>query len=450
MSYGYNLLLAAAARRSRAGVTTVGKAGTLGFGVGFFPGSKDELKAMGLSEASDGFKDPTSEHFCEYVHTNGSRMTFIPAFCYRIGNASAPSYSRDGVDALEVRDATEFSKFAHNAAYADGYADFGDGWILHRAFIDGGLVKNGFFIDKFLCSKSAAGLAVSVKNADWLQCVTGSTDYVTQPLTDCVGQAMDALTLCRARGDHYSVTTCFQWSALAILATAHGQAATSADACAWYDANHVTNFPKGDTKAQSGHADVNDASVTFTSHTDGYFSKTGSASQYAKTTHNGQLSGVADVAGMCNQITLGAGPCLNYGEYWLLKPSIKAHDISKDNRNSSAHYEALAGHWNTTDGIYYWGTGSLYTEASGSKWSACGVIPSVNKTGADVFGKDEFRAYQSGGNWDRCMFCGLGYQWGTNAGVWCRALYGYNSYGYNYNWLNSYRYFGFRASGYAS
>ena len=145
---------------------TIGEAGTQGFGVGVYGGDESELAAMNLTPM-DGCDDPASDNYGNYQHTNGSIMCFIPAFAYRVGNAAAPSYSRDGANALEISSATNFSGYEAGASFS-GNASLGDGWILHRAFVDGGLVKRGFFIDKYLCSKSASNtnVAVSVKNGD--------------------------------------------------------------------------------------------------------------------------------------------------------------------------------------------------------------------------------------------------------------------------------------------
>lgn len=56
------------------------------------------------------------------------------------------------------------------------------------------------------------------------------------------GVGYDAITFSRARGDHYSLTTVYQWSAMSMLSLAHGQAATSTAYCAWFDSSHYTNF----------------------------------------------------------------------------------------------------------------------------------------------------------------------------------------------------------------
>ncbi len=84
------------------GTATVGQAGQLGFGVSPYPGAYSDLADMQLTPM-DGCFDPASDNYGNYVHANGSIMCCIPAFCYRLGNATAPSYSRDGADALEIR-----------------------------------------------------------------------------------------------------------------------------------------------------------------------------------------------------------------------------------------------------------------------------------------------------------------------------------------------------------
>ena len=421
---------------------SIGEAGGMGFGVGVYGGDDADLEAMGLSPM-DGCYDITSDNYGNYLHTNGSVMCFIPAFCYRIGNSAAPSYSRDTKNALEIRDAQEFESFVPGAAFTS--ANMGDGWILHRAFVDGGVVKRGFFIDKYLCSNQN-GVAASVKGADWLMCYSGTDKTFYTKAMGGEGCAYDAITLSRARGDQYSICSIFQWSAISMLSLAHGQAATSADACAWYDSGHTTNFPKGNTNQLK---DYNDSSLTFTTHTYGSpFAKTGTCSNFAKSTHNGQNNGVADVAGCCNQLTLGAGNPSG-GKFSMIKPSVAMHSITKDNRSTStgsANWDQITGHAMSSDGDRYFGGTAFYGDTSGVKWSACGVIPTGNQTSAvALFGGDQMYTYYSA---DIPIKVGLGYSWGSKAGVWCRSFDGY--YGNYYGWSYSSVYFGFRASGYAS
>ena len=362
-------------------------------------------------------------------------MCCVPAFVYRLGRSSAPSYSRDGANALEIKDASEFPQFKHNKAFVDGDADFGNGWILHRAFIDGGKMKNCFFMDKYLCSNNGSNQAASIKNADWLMCYNSSVSSATKYLGGD-GCGYDAITFSRARGEHYSLTTVYQWSAMSMLSLAHGQAATSTSYCAWYDSAHNTNFPKGAT--DEGGTDYNDSSIKYTAYT--YippFAKTGSANQPAKVSHNGQLCGIMDVAGMCNQLCIGATN-KSSATVGLMKLSVSAHDFTKDNRVDDSLHETF----NTGFGDGEKNFSGLRNGKSGiANWASCGVIPTSTSVNS-LFGNDEYYSTDVG------LKMGLGYGLGETAGVFCRSFYGYGRSGIGDFWDVSSDYFGLRASGY--
>lgn len=409
----------------------IGSAGQQGFGVGVYGGDPADLTAMGLAPM-EGCEDPTSDNYGNYIHTKGSIMCCIPAFCYRLGKATAPSYSRDGVDALEIKDATKFPQFSHDAVFSS--PDFGDDWILHRAFVDGNKLKNAFFIDKYLCS-NVNGQAASVKNADWLMCHDDTTKpYFTKQISGTVGQAYDAITLSRARGDYYSLVTCYQWSAISLLSLAHGQATTSADACAWYDANHTTNFPKGATNEYG--RDFNDGIIRYTYHSYGSgFAKTGSGTPFNKTTHNGQASGVADVAGVCNQWTIGAcNP--EQATVGLMNTTTTAHEITQYNVvDQNLHTPYLTGF---RDGQKSFN--GVRNGTSGLDWAGAGIVPKTASTSA-LFGGDGYQEYYATTNG---LKVGLGNTWGQYAGIFCRSWAGLSKN----HWYKESFYFGFRSAAY--
>lgn len=410
----------------------IGSAGQQGFGVGVYGGDPADLTAMGLAPM-EGCEDPTSDNYGNYIHTNGSIMCCIPAFCYRLGKATAPSYSQDGVDALEIKDATKFPQFSHDAVFSS--PDFGDDWILHRAFVDGNKLKNAFFIDKYLCS-NVNDQAASVKNADWLMCDNDpKPTYTTYHISGTVGQAYDAITLSRARGAYYSLVTCYQWSAISLLSLAHGQAATSADACAWYDANHTTNSPKGATSEYG--RDYNDPSIRYTYHSHGnMFAKTGSGIPFNKTTHNGQASGVADVAGVCNQWTIGA--CNPYSAtVWLMNTTTTAHEITKVNvANKLLHTPYSTG---IDDGRKSFN--GVRNGTSGLDWVGAGIVPKTTSTSA-LFGDDAYHEYYGSPSG---LKVGLGDAWDQHAGIFCRSWTGISS---GYTWAKESYYYGFRSAAY--
>lgn len=412
---------------------TIGVAGRKGFGVGIYGGYPSDLIAMGLTPMQ-GCETPASKNYGNYKHTNGSIMCCVPAFCYRLGNSTAPSYSRDGANALEIKDASEFPQFKHNKTFRDGDADFGDGWILHRAFIDGGKMKNCFFMDKYLCSDNGSNQAASIKNADWLMCWDGSSSYTTKAIGGD-GRGYDAITFSRVRGDHYSLTTVYQWSAMAMLSLAHGQAATSTSYCAWYDSAHTTNFPKGATNM--GGTDHNDSSIKYNAHSNGsIFAKTGSSNYAEKVSHNGQLCGIMDVAGMCNQMSIGVTN-KSPSTVGLMTLSVSAHDFTKDNRGDDSLHETF----NTgLSGLKKF-SGLRNGKSGTANWASCGVIPTSTSANS-LFGNDEYSEYFSA---DEVLRMGLGDNWGETAGVFCRSFSGR----YGYHWNDGYHYYGFRASGYA-
>lgn len=400
------------------GNQTVGEAGGQGFGVGVYGGDPSDLDAMGLTPM-DGCDDPSSDNYGNYVHTNGSVMCFIPAFCYRLGNTAAPSYARDKENALEIRDASEGE---------------GDGWVLHRAFIDGGVQKSGFFIDKYICSKDKTGkLAVSVKNGDNISLYSSYISSSYMP--NCSGYLYDAITLGRARGEHYSCVTAFQWSAISMLSLAHGQAAADSQFCGWFDSAYVKNYPKGNNNNSLGDAD--DSSVKWTAHSQySNIGKTGSGSPFNKTTHNGQNCGVTDVNGSQWQVMLGwRNP--SSGQVMLMKESVKAHDFTKDNRNDTTLFDAVG--LSYSDGSRHWGANAFYPDASGTNRALCGIHPRYAQSSSTNLIGGDYMSMRAGS--DRVLIVAGSYVDGVFAGVWAR---------YYYNWSDSRWFYSFRAAGYAS
>lgn len=405
--------------------STIGIAGQQGFGVGVYGGSPSDLKAMGLTPM-EGCKNPNSKNYGNYIHTNMSVMVFIPAFAIRIGNASAPLYSKYGADTIEIGDVELNGK---------------DGWAIPRGFYDGGKLHSGFFIDKYLCSKDPTKkLAVSVDLGDPLSLYSAYEPSGTMP--DCDGKLYDAITLGRARGEHYALVSCYQWAIISLISLAHAQAATSADACAWYDAAGLTNFPKGNNyNTTSLYKDINDNSILFnTASYSEFFSKAGAGIPVEKTTHNGQQSGITDVNGNKWQPVLGWLPPLTTSSaFGMAKLSVKMHDFTKNNRNDSSLFEQYAITGLADGRVYYWVSPALYPPKD-AMFDLCGVIPStrLSSTSTKYFGDDSISIWA--GNADYCLLVAGSYRDGYAAGVWFRSTpYKWSSYGDT---------FGFRAAAY--
>lgn len=424
----------------------IGTAGQQGFGAGVYPG--DDLAAAGLTEMT-GTTDPAHDNYGNYQHSNGSIMVFVPKFYYRVGNAAAPQYATYGANSIEIAGIDQFSDTA-SASAAD--------YVLHRAFIDGGNEKSGFFIDKYLNSKSVDGVtAVSVKNQSPISLTTNNGYNPSSTMTGCTGILNDAVVLGRARGSQYNQSSAFMFGALAILSLAHGQVATGTAACAWYDASSTTNFPKG---CNSSLSDVNDSGVTFTTAGDsGAADKplAGSGVPFAKTTHNGQNCGVADLNGSLFDCALGitapgtsttSTTPLSNDTIYVLKESVAlasltaGWDGSTDAWGNTTHLNTLydsvtSPHaLGSTTGVVYWGSGSnqvIDGAGSGVAWSTAGFIPKDNNatsaTGTNQFGNDYLNRYNR-----HNMFPLVGGFWtnAASAGVFYRDFYSRKSIGSYY------------------
>ena len=276
-------------------INQIGVAGQPGFGVGIAPLVPSGMQPM------EGYKNPLSDNYGNYVWSaDGSVMVWIPRFYVKVTHDGTTNINK-----IEVR-GTDTYPTPENAS--------ADGFVIHRMFIDGGVVKDGVFVDKYSWSltnfsNGVSGIASSVRygnpisssvdtNRDGSNLFAGSfADCISNSQTpsDSYGGAWAAA---KSRGNDFAVWSIFIAKGLALLALAHGQASTSTTNCAWYHATN--NFPKGNNNYG---ADINDATCTFTAATDAYWSarnearKCGSANTLAKVTHNGQNCGVADLNG---------------------------------------------------------------------------------------------------------------------------------------------------------
>ena len=394
----------------------IGEQGKLGFGVGI-----TNKLPLGISPMQ-GTAIKGHENWGNYQYTDGSVVGYVPLFYYRWGHADSPNFTKHGVNALDVKSAYDFVDVA--AANAAGYA-------LHRAFYDDGKIKDGFFVDKYQCSNNG-GIASSIKNGNPLSSSTANNPY--SGLTGTPGNnnagAIDAV---KTRGADFFVTTIFIQRALSLLSMAHAQAAISTAACAWYDATGVNNFPKGNNN--NALRDVNDTSVIYSG--TGYLNagKAGSAKPFAKTTHNGQDSGIADLNGNMWEVAIGLTQ--KAGAFYALKTTAKASALTSGatlatdawgTASMTANYESLdasVGELSGNNRNFAIGsaTNQVFSSAvSGPNWLAsCAGIPQLGGgTGTNAFGNDRFYDNKIE---DLCPI--VGGSWGSHshAGVWCVNLY---------------------------
>ena len=409
-----------------ASVNDIGTPGTQGFGVGICPNLPAGFAAL------SGALDPASPNYGNYVYSDGSIMCWVPAFFYKWGTGA------NGLPVNDV-DVVGFHAFASvAAANAAGYA-------LHRAFYDGGAIKAGFFVDKFHCSNNS-GVASSIRLGDPL-----STNASNNPISNLVGGPANnyggTFAAAKTRGADFFVMSRFITSALAMLSLAHGQAAAGIAFCAWYDAGGTTSFPKGNNDGLALR-DVNDTLLTFagTGYTSGSFAPAyaGSGSVFAKTAHNGQDCGVADLNGNLWHVT----PGLTYGTntatdtgYFVLSTDVAMKDLTGGNSVDTDAFgvDGLDANYDFAGSSYGYAsdsggarphrfgnaTSQVLSEAvSGMNWQMAGLgLPLA--TGASAGGTSKFGAdymYDEGpSNNELCPLSGGSAFAGSVAGVW--ALY---------------------------
>lgn len=382
--------------------------GQMGFGVGVYPGT--DLADLKL-QAMDGTDDPNSDNYGNYERTDGKGiMVFIPAFCYSFEPSEIPS---------NVTSASGFGfKWFKEFDYDEAKANEAE-YILHEAFLDGTETKSGFFIAKYLMSKGIksvkGGIPISLCSSKY------SDASSSEEGNGAEGKVWDALTLSKTWGTGYNCASVYMYSALAMLSLVHGWHAKSTDICAWYDASGTTNYPKGCNNNLLG--DVDDKTIGYENgdKKQTYKPKTGSANHFAKTTHNGQMSGVCDLNGCMEELAVGA---TLYGYTWYLRAqNAKLVDYTKDNVNTtnSSIYRSTS----VFDGNrnYLWGAAgqnAFFTDKNGDKRTLCGLTPAGNTTfGTNEFGRD--RAYWApGGTYHCSVRCGGSWSSSSDAGVWYR------------------------------
>lgn len=198
---------------------SIGIPGTRGFGVGVYPGTESELVALGL-EPMTGFNDKQSDNYGNYMHFKGGQMVFIPAFIVRYGSEDAPQYPSYGANSIEIKDVSEYDSLEHAA---------NDGFYLHRAFIDGGEVKSGFFMSKYHMTVTTTG-GVSVP-------VSGMT---TPTVSITPVQMID---YARSLGYGWNCPSAFMAAAIDVIALCHAQFSTWTNVCRWYDPAGATSYP---------------------------------------------------------------------------------------------------------------------------------------------------------------------------------------------------------------
>ena len=441
------------------------------FGVGVAP--QEVYESLGLSPLP-GTEDPKSFQYGLYekilpeeIKENYSQndgkarrqckayVKYIPKFYYAfltnyttgqlMTEETLKEYEKySGVSLALLKQAQERSPnhaivIAPGSAFTSEEEANNHGFILHRAFIDGGKEMPGFFIANSLLYYSASTNSLNTDTKYYFYFGAKELNYyeydltekheqgivrlngVTPPIQHDFGDSNtlgDAVRLCR-KFSGFNVASIFMWSAISMLSFAAGLYCKDATECAWYK-DYGNIGPRGNSNITK---DSDDSTVTFPaiSGTTGTLFPSDSG-QYAKTTHNGTISGITNVNGWLWQPLLGTN-----GNYDKVMPeSIVLADITSAGTelNNGETFEK------DSSSSRIWGTDALqhsttwFTQVSGAERAMCGVAPLAQRyrvpesqLDSSLFGADSFGRSSGigvpivGGYWD----------YGASAGVFSRS-----------------------------
>ena len=293
-------------------IYSLGQPGEIGFGVA--TAKAEWLAPLGLT-ALDGHDRKTSPNYGNYMHmASGAILVCIPKHYYKITN-----------NIFEFSDTLK------------------TGFVIDRSFLNGdglgGTIElPAIFVAKYGLTKNGTK-ASAERYKDPLSCAAAHN-----PIS-----ALDG-TPTNTQGGFYKavktldvkaiLTPIFHYTMLARMAKAHGEA-SSIYACAYVDVKPLQ--PKGCNNNALG--DTNDANVVYT--TSGYSNcgLTGSGVPFAKTTHNGQACGVADLNGNMWEVASGFIRT-NANGFLVFKDTVDIRIITDDGNGATgayniAHYDPI-------------------------------------------------------------------------------------------------------------
>lgn len=395
-------------------VNNIGVAGQQGFGASPAPYIPAGWAAL------YGTNDPASDVYGNYQYSDGSIAMYKPSFYWKSGTGT------NGL-ALNVFDVKHFSYFADVAtANAAGYA-------LSRGSYNAGGIRQGALMDKYLCSNKN-GIASSIKNGVPLSSAIrgGVANTAFASLNGAPANAFyGSIAAAKTRGAQFFPTTQFLQTDLAILANAHASASTSTTYNAWYDPAGIKNFVKGCNNNALG--DVNDATIAYLDDGTGTnCGKTGSANFFARTTHNGQVNGIADINGLLWRIT-PFGLTSDGVNFYLLNTAVDVAAITAGNAlatdcwgatglaamytNIGATYESLTA--SNTNKVFGSANQVLSAATGGTAWAMAGAgVPLLSGVGgSNQFGGDYLLDARPN---ELCVMACANWVGSTFSGPWAR------------------------------
>jgi len=308
--------------------------------------------------------------------------------------------------------------YKYNSDNTIEYSDSpNSGFVIERAFINDGVEKKAIFVSKYQGSNSN-GFFASIKNS--IPVSTSSANNPVSAINGCGENRYDELyTACKSLGSDFFLTPIFVYSMLARMAKAHAYASIDTQNCAFKDI--VPHLPKGCNN--NALKDTNDSSVVYEATGYSNCGKTGSATNFAKTTQNGQNCGIADLNG--NMWEVASGFTRDGTNFKILKESVDIATLTEDSAYNYSNYDTidLSDFVSANSGWTKLGNGSNQVFGFDSdkstlayKKTALGIPLSTGTTsgGTTEFGNDGIYRYLRadmtclvGGYWDSGSLAGV-------------------------------------------
>ncbi|MBE0491095.1 MAG: hypothetical protein IBX44_02465 [Sulfurospirillum sp.] len=363
-------------------VNSIGVAGSFGFGKGVAPDAiASEYGMIGIGD----YNNPLSDTYGNYMHAlSGSVMVWVPKHYVKYSyDINAPYYGQR----IDV-----------SATLASDYK-------LPRVFVNNGFEVAGVFVDKYKGGLEG-NVFVSKRNLD-----PASTHVDHNPISQCTANGQAPLNrydgmyaAVKSRGDEFVEMSIFLATMLTDLGDAHYQACyrnNNFAACAW--AFTAPYAPKGCNN--NALRDANDSSVVYTA--SGYatcgLSGGVSDSVFAKITHCGQKSGIADVNGLMWEVASGYITDIN-GVHMVLKEEVDIATLTSANAYDTTLYDVVSIPLtlNNTTVLFGNGTNQFYNGSTDRATNAYKIdslgLPkddtAVSTAGASRYGNDGFWRYQ--------------------------------------------------------
>ena len=405
-----------------------GDIGGYGAGVAYLPQSAAKVGLSPLSGASE----KSNDNFGNFEDEFGNIFVCIPRMYYKA----------DGDNRNNDKNAMFFNKPNIYLSYApkDGYEPF---YAFKKS--DGSYV-NCVFVSKYLMGLSN-GRTISARGQDMLTSTSGTDMAKYNGLGQISGLTSNNAGFFDAAKKMNSHTT-LHYAALRfvyyMVAEAHTQEAARiyggiakvpSAICAYLDKQPY--FPKGCNTNLGDHADT---SVKYTQGTKSYsgMGRTGSATNQAKTTFNGQMCGIADMGGLAYEVD--AGYINNDGTTYALKGIDLLKNMTSSSYSNVSNYTALNLANRRDTSAVYCGNGenqifSLRDSKSSANAMLCDnfLIPLSNgmsSSGTDAYGKDsnypltKGGAPVFGGYCSSAAQCGLLFMYG---GAWASGNQNYSA-----------------------